>query len=109
MFILSGTLWLEVVLRTHVLRRTRRLVLSIAPVLAVFVVWDLYAIAHDHWTFDAERVTGIELPGQLPMDEVLFFVVVPLAAVLTFEAVRSVKGWPAGDEPSGVGPGDAAE
>ena len=35
-FILSGTLWLEYFLRTRVLSAARRLVLSIAPVLAVF-------------------------------------------------------------------------
>jgi hypothetical protein len=32
----------------------------------------------------------------------LFFVVVPVAAVLTFEAVRAVKGWPVGDVPQGM-------
>jgi len=26
--------------------------------------------------------------------------VVPIAAVLTLEAVRAVRGWPVGDEPS---------
>jgi hypothetical protein len=39
-------------------------------------------------------------PGGLPLDEVLFFVVVPVAAVLTLEAVRSVKRWEVGDEPA---------
>ena len=96
-FILAGTLWLEVVLRTRVLRRWRRLLLSLAPVVAGFVVWDLYAVARGHWTFDEDRTTGVLL-GRLPLEEVLFFVVVPLAAVLTLEAVRSVKGWPVGDE-----------
>ena len=28
----------------------------------------------------------------------LFFLVIPLAAILTLEAVRSVRGWMAGDE-----------
>lgn len=99
-FVLVGCLWLEVVLRTRVLRRWRRLLLSIAPAMVVFVVWDLYAIASGHWTFDPERILGIHLPGDLPLDEVLFFLVIPLASVLTIEAVRSVKPhWAAGDEP----------
>ncbi len=40
------------------------------------------------------------LPGGLPVEEVLFFLVVPVAAVLTLEAVRTVRGWPVGDEPA---------
>lgn len=105
-FIVAGSAWLEVVLDTRVLRRWRRLLLSLAPVLVVFVVWDAYAIARGHWTFDSRSVTNVVLPGSIPVEELLFFVVVPLAAVLTLEAVRSVKGWPVGDE---VGPDEPGE
>ena len=35
----------------------------------------------------------------VPIEELLFFVVVPLASILTLEAVRSVRGWGVGDEP----------
>ena len=101
LFVLLGTAWLEVLLRTRVYRRWRRLVLALAPVVIVFSLWDLYAIARGHWTFDPSLTTGVLLPGALPLDEVLFFVVVPIAAVLTLEAVRSVKRWQVGDEPEG--------
>jgi lycopene cyclase domain-containing protein len=86
-FVMLGCLWLEVALRTRVLRRWRRLALSIAPALVLFVIWDVYLIL------------GIHLPGDLPLDEVLFFVAIPIASILTVEAVRSVKGnWIVGDE-----------
>jgi len=96
-FALLGSIWLEVLLRTHVLRRWRRLLLSIAPVFVVFVVWDLYAISRGHWTFDPARTTGVLFPGGLPLDEVIFFLVIPLASVLTLEAVRSATGWDVGE------------
>ena len=92
-------LWLEPLLRVRVLRRWRRLLLTLLPVVVVFVLWDLGAIAAGHWTFDPAQTTGILLPGRLPVDELLFFVVVPFCAILGFEAVRAVRGWPAGDEP----------
>jgi lycopene cyclase domain-containing protein len=98
-FCVVGTLPLELVLHLGVYRRLRRLALTVAPVLVVFVAWDLYAIARDHWQFDPAQTLGVVLPGGLPLDEVLFFVVVPLAAVLTLEAVRAVRGWRVGDEP----------
>ena len=101
-FVLLGSGWLEVALRTRVYSRWRRLLLSLAPVVVVFCLWDLYAIASGHWTFDPDRTTGVVFPGGLPLDEVLFFVVVPIASILTLEAVRSVKRWEVGDEPAGA-------
>lgn len=97
-FVLVASLWLEVVLRTRVLARWRRLLLVLAVVVWPFLLWDAYAIAQGHWWFDTTRILGIYLPGEVPVDELLFFLVIPLASVLTLEAVRSVKGWSVGDE-----------
>ncbi|MEQ4305904.1 lycopene cyclase domain-containing protein [Plantactinospora sp. B6F1] len=94
----GAALWLEPVLRVNVLRRWRRLLLTLLPVVVLFALWDLVAIAAGHWTFDPAQTTGVLLPGDLPLDELLFFVVVPCCAVLGFEAVRAVLRWPAGDE-----------
>jgi lycopene cyclase domain-containing protein len=95
---LLAALWLEPVLRVNVLRRWRRLLLTVLPVAAAFALWDIAAIAAGHWSFDPDQTTGVRLPGALPLDELLFFLVVPVCAVLGFEAVRAVLGWPAGDE-----------
>ena len=97
-FCFLGTLPLEIWLGVRVYRQTRRLLLTLLPVAAVFVVWDLYAIAQGHWDFDPEQTLGVLLPGGVPVEEMLFFLVIPACAVLSFEAVRRVKGWPAGDE-----------
>ena len=71
--------------------------LTLLPVVGVFYLWDAYAVSRKHWTFDPHRVTGLRLPGDVPLEELLFFVVVPVAAILTLEAVRRVRGWPLGD------------
>lgn len=94
---LVGTAPLEIVLGTRVYARWRRLLLTLTPVVAVFVVWDLLAIRAGHWGFDPTQVTGIAVAG-LPIEELLFFVAIPICAILTLEAVRSVKGWTVGDE-----------
>jgi lycopene cyclase domain-containing protein len=97
-FCVLGTLPLELWLGVRVYRQWKRLLLTLLPVVAVFVVWDLCAISAGHWTFDEVQTTGILLPGELPLDELLFFVVVPTCALLSVEAVRKVRGWPLGDE-----------
>jgi lycopene cyclase domain-containing protein len=102
-FVLAGCLaaaiWLEPLLKVNVFRRWRRLLLTVLPVVIVFALWDLGAIAAGHWTFDKTQTTGIVLPGGLPLDEILFFVVVPICAIMGFEATRAVLRRPAGDEP----------
>ncbi len=91
-------MWLEFALRTRVFKRPRRLLLTVLPVTLPFLVWDAYAISQGHWWFDTDRILGVYLPGEIPLDELLFFIVIPIASILTLEAVRSVRGWPAGDE-----------
>ncbi len=105
LFVILGSIWLEVFLRTRVLRRPKRLLLTIAPVLLPFLVWDAYAISQGHWYFTESRILGVYLPAGIPVDELLFFIVIPFAAILTLEAVRSFKGtqsarWQVGDEVS---------
>jgi lycopene cyclase domain-containing protein len=95
---LVAALWLEPVLKIGVLRRWRRLSLTVLPVVIVFGLWDLAAIAAGHWSFDPAQITGIVLPGGLPIDELLFFIVVPICAILGFEATRAVLRRPVGDE-----------
>ncbi len=95
---LAGTLPLELFLAARVYARWRRWLLAIAPGFVVFVAWDLYAISRGQWSFDPAQTVGIVLPGGIPLEEVLFFVVIPTCALLAFEAVRRTTGWPAGDE-----------
>lgn len=96
---LLGAGWLEIVLRTRVYRRFIRLSLSIIPVLIIFTLWDIYAISQGHWTFDQRYVTGIIAIANVPLEEILFFISIPICAVLTLEGVRSTKPkWEVGDE-----------
>jgi lycopene cyclase domain-containing protein len=87
---------LELVLRVRVYARWRRLLLAVLPEFSVFVVWVLYAIAQGHWDYSSVRTLDVRLPGGIPVEEVLFFLVVPLCSVLALEAVRRVTGWDAG-------------
>ncbi|CAB4691792.1 unannotated protein [freshwater metagenome] len=98
-FTLIGSIWLEVFLKVSVLKRIRRVLLSILPVGIAFVLWDRFAITQGHWRFDNAQVLPLERIWGLPLEEYLFFIFVPLAAILTIEAVRKVNGhWKVGDE-----------
>ena len=94
---LLGTLPLELVLHARVYARPRRLLLTLLPVVVVFVVWDVLAIRAGHWGYDPRQTTGVRF-GNLPLEELAFFLVIPICSILTLEAVRAVKGWRVDDE-----------
>jgi len=84
------TLPLEFVLGARVYRRPRRLTLAVLPVLVVFYLWDAIAIARGHWDYHPGRTSGVILPGAMPLEELAFFIVIPLCGLLTYEAVGNV-------------------
>jgi len=88
-FVLVGTLPLHRVFGLDLARQVRRVVLAVLPVAAVFVAWDVAATAAGHWAFDPAQVLPVRVLG-LPLEELSFFVVIPLAGLLTYEAVGSV-------------------
>jgi lycopene cyclase domain-containing protein len=73
-----------------VYRQPWRTVKSIAPVALAFLLWDLVAIATHVWTYNPLYITGFQLPGRIPIEEVLFFVVIPLCGLLTYNAVNAM-------------------
>lgn len=99
LFTIIGSFWLEIVLKIGVLRRVQRVFLSIFPVSIFFLIWDAYAISQGHWFFDEKQILGVFGPFDIPLEEFLFFTIIPIAAIMTIEAVRTVKNhWKVGDE-----------
>jgi lycopene cyclase domain-containing protein len=91
-----ATLPLELALRARVYARWRRLCLTLLPVLVVFLTWDVLSIHAGFWSY--HRLSGLRL-GDLPVEEVVFFLVIPTCTILTFEAVRRLRpSWRVDDE-----------
>ena len=84
---LAVTLPLELVLGARVWRQPRRLLAALVGPAALFVAWDVVAIARHHWTYNPGFVTGWDI-GDLPIEELTFFLVIPICGLLTYEAVR---------------------
>jgi len=91
LFTIAGSFWLEIILKVAVLKQIVRLIKAITPVALLFIAWDAYAIRSGHWSFDSTQVLGIFGAFCIPLEEYLFFIFVPIAAIMTIEAVRKVK------------------
>lgn len=96
-FVVVASWWLELAFNTKVIRDPKRVLKTLAIVVPFFVLWDAYAIAQGHWFFDPEQTLGVYGPLNIPLEEYLFFIVIPIAAMLTLEGVRNflptVKQW----------------
>lgn len=84
----AAAAWLQALPGVHVLDRARRLGLSLLPGL-LFAGWDILAAEARWWAFSADRTLGIRVFG-LPLEELVFFLVVPTCAVLAYEAVSVI-------------------
>jgi lycopene cyclase domain-containing protein len=73
-------------------RQRWRAARAIVPVAVAFLIWDAIAIAAQVWTYNPRYITGFRLPGHIPIEEVLFFVVIPLCGLLTYNAVTAMLG-----------------
>jgi lycopene cyclase domain-containing protein len=73
-----------------VYRQPRRTLSAVLPIAAIFVVWDAVAIAADVWKYNPKFITGLALPFDIPLEELLFFLVIPLCGLLTYNAVETI-------------------
>jgi lycopene cyclase domain-containing protein len=92
LFVLAACLAITVPLEflgTGVYRQFGRAFRAIAPVALVFVVWDVLAILGHVWTYSPRYISGINL-GALPLEELLFFLVIPICGLLTYSAVQGI-------------------
>ncbi len=88
----AATLPLEFVIGARVWRAPRRLLYALWFPFVAFGAWDFIATARGQWSFNRVYTTPVRLPFGVPAEELLFFVVVPICAVLTLEAVRKLRG-----------------
>jgi len=84
------TLPLELFLGARVYRRLRSLLWTLVPVVLVFSVWDVAGILREHWTYNPRFVSGVTLVLEMPLEELVFFLVVPVCGLLSYEAVGQV-------------------
>ncbi|MEI2732314.1 MAG: lycopene cyclase domain-containing protein [Dermatophilaceae bacterium] len=104
--VLATTLPLQRVFALRVLTAPRRIARAVLPVAVAFLGWDVLAARAGIWSFDPAQVLGWQLLG-LPLEEWAFFLVVPLAGLLTYEAVGVVLGGRAAGGPADASTGQA--
>ena len=90
-------------LGARVYRRPARLARAVLPVALVFLAWDAIAIAGGVWTYNPRYITGIRLPFRVPVEELVFFLVIPVCGILAYACVQAILArWQRRDRPRAV-------
>ena len=71
-------------------RNWKGLIVSIATVVLFFGAWDVAVTARGHWRFEPSGVGDVKFFG-LPLEEWLFFVVIPFCCLFTWEAMLYIS------------------
>jgi lycopene cyclase domain-containing protein len=69
------------------LKNIKSLIFSILIVGGFFIVWDIIVTIRGHWDFSKNEIFGIYFFG-LPIEEILFFIVVPFSCLLIWETLN---------------------
>ncbi|MBC9956460.1 lycopene cyclase domain-containing protein [Yimella sp. cx-51] len=88
-FCLAATLPLIALFKLDLPKQWRRVLLSILIAGTPFLVWDLIVTHAGHWWFDDDQTLPWRILD-LPLEEISFFIVIPLVTIITLEGVRSV-------------------
>ena len=87
-FTLIGPLALSFDRKVAFYKSFRALLPAIATVGALFILWDLYFTGLGIWGFTPAYLQGVYI-GNLPLEECLFFVVVPFACLFIHEVLKA--------------------
>ncbi len=68
-------------------QKWRALAGSIALILVIFGTWDVIATVRGHWVFHPQKVWNLRIIN-LPVEEVLFFVIIPFCCIFTWEVIH---------------------
>jgi len=71
-------------------RHIRALFKSIFLIVLIFGSWDILAAYRGHWHFNPEGVWSFRF-FNLPLEEILFFVVIPFCCIFTWEALKFIR------------------
>ncbi|MDW8285739.1 MAG: lycopene cyclase domain-containing protein [Bacteroidota bacterium] len=73
--------------RRAIWSRPLRLILALLGMCVPFWIWDVWATARGHWSFDPRYTLGLRLLG-LPLEELLFFPLIGFIGLFLWEVVK---------------------
>ncbi len=83
-----GPLTLSFDKKVNFIQHWKSLLIAILVVASFFIIWDQYFTVHQVWGFTRQYNWGIYF-GALPLEEILFFVVIPYCCLFVHEVLKA--------------------
>jgi lycopene cyclase domain-containing protein len=87
---LLGTQFLEFRFDARIWRRPVAVIRALILPFVAFNIVNQIAVLRELWWYSSRFTTGLTLPTGYPIEELVFFVAIPICALLTFEAATGV-------------------
>jgi len=71
-------------------RNWKALILTLSILVVIFGSWDVFATWRAHWYFNPKGIIGFKIIN-LPIEECLFFIVIPFCCIFTWETLKFIK------------------
>lgn len=88
LLVLLGPLTLSFDKKVAFFRTWKPLFLSILVMMLIYIPWDMFFTDQGIWGFNQNYLTGLTI-GNLPVEEVLFFLTVPYACTFIYACVKA--------------------
>lgn len=85
---LTGPLFLSFDKKVAFYKKWKYLFLPMLIPALVYITWDIFFTSKGIWSFAEDYITGIKI-FNLPLEEILFFFVVPYCCIFIYECIRS--------------------
>lgn len=92
-FIGACAIFISLFFRLQMPHFWRLFLLTDFSILIIYLTWDYWAISRRNWYFDTKQIVGSYVFEKMPIEEVLFFVIVPMTTIMTYLALKKLTGW----------------
>lgn len=87
-FTIIGPLSLSFDKKVHFYTYFKSLFKAVLPISFLFIIWDIFFTSKKIWGFNPTYISKISVVN-LPIEEVLFFILVPFACLFIYEVLKS--------------------
>lgn len=84
---IAGPLALSFDRKVSYYKKWKHVLLASLIICVPFLIWDIIFTSHGIWSFNSNYLTGFKF-FNLPIEEVLFFIIVPFACTFIYECVK---------------------
>jgi lycopene cyclase domain-containing protein len=93
LFILTCGVGVNLAFRVHMLRYWKNFIFVDSIILVIYLLWDTWAIYKTNWYFDSKQILSQLVILKVPIEEILFFIVVPFTSIVTYLSLQRISGW----------------